>query len=353
MPELSDWAARLQQLTANATRAYSRSAERYQQLLERVARGDITPAAWQYEVPRVWQQQAPALQQLSQLNVEFLADLIRLSSKYREGFLDALVPSGEHAPTEDGLPPFDATNWFQVLSGYASDQSRRSMERFQTLLERVARGEIAPADVQEHMQRFLDEQGPELVRDLVDLGFGFLGRVQNAGYAVSDALYDRLLGPEPRGGSSPVPPSPRITLRGPQGTTVSVSLEIENTRAVAAEVSCTVSEFAPVHAGGSFRALLEVIPPRFVLTPGERRDVHLRLDLEPARFAVDREYVATLFIRGHGEQDLVVEISAGATEPAKNATVQVPTPPTDAPAARTVEKPPARRRSASAKRRRK
>ena len=315
MPELADWTMRLQQLAAKASQQYGRSMERYQELLELVAAGEIPPAAFREELPRVLREQTPALQRTNELTVAFLAGLVRLNARYRDSFLDALVPSPE-ASASDELPPFDLTNWFQVLAGYAMEQNGRSMARYQTLVERIASGEITPSGMQDHARRFVERYGAEYVQELTDLGFEFLGRLQDVTYAMSDALYDRLMGRTPAAGTPAPGPPTRLRLQGPSGARVSASLIVENTRREPAEVVCHVSEFAPVGGGRAFRAPLEILPPRLVLGPGQQRELDMHLTLEPSSFEAGREYGATLWIRGHGEQDVQIELRVNVSAPA-------------------------------------
>jgi hypothetical protein len=143
------------------------------------------------------------------------------------------------------------------------------------------------------------------------LGLTFVSQLQRSSSALSDGLYDRVLGPEIEGASTPEPPI-CVDLRGPSGSAPSAGIVVENTRLQPADVVCSASEFAPRSGGQRFRPALEIVPARFKLAPGEHRDVDVRLTLDPARFATGIDYVATLSIEGAGERPLIVQLIARA-----------------------------------------
>jgi hypothetical protein len=315
----SDWGLRFQELAAEAGRLYARTLRRYNEVLARVARGELQPDDVQRQFREYLEERATvSTRELVELSVGLLAGLLHVEARYRDGLLDGLLPAQGPPPPPPSPSSIDLTNWFQTLATYAAEQSSRSMARHQQLVDRVAAGEISPALVQEQGRRFLEEHAPEFLGDVMTLGLTFVSQLQQSSSALSDGLYDRVLGPDMDRATRPEPPI-CVDLRGPSGSLQSAGVVVENTRLQSADVVCTASEFAPRSGGQRFRPALEIAPSRFRLAPGEHRDVDIRLPLDPAQFAMGTDYVATLSIEGAGERPLIVQLIARAESPAPSA----------------------------------
>jgi hypothetical protein len=334
MTDPSDWGVRFQELSAEAGQTYARSLRRYNELLSRVARGELHPDDIQRQFrDYVQERSTTSTRELVELSVGLLAGLLHVEARYRDALLDGLLPpQGPPAP-----PPspetIDLANWFQTLAKYAAEQSARSMARHQQLVDKVAAGEIQPGAVQEQGRRFLESHAPMFLGDVMALGLDFVGRLQQSSATLADGLYDRVLGPEGNGAARPEPPI-CVDLRGTSGSIPTASLVVENTRLQSAEVVCVASEFAPRSGGQRFRPALEIVPARFSLAPGEHRDVDIRLPLEPTRFAPGVDYVATLSIAGAGEHELLVRLLARADTAARAEAAATASPATPAPPSR-------------------
>lgn len=309
----ADWALRFQALAAEAGELSARSLRRYQALLERVARGELQPDQVQKQFQEYLQAQATSsTRELVESSVGLLAGLLYVEARYREALLEGLLPPDSPIPPPPSPAGADLPTWFQALSAYASEQSARGLARHQMLVERVSAGQIPAAQVQEHGRRYLETHAPGLLADVMDLGLGFVGRLQQSSSTFTDGLYDRVLGPDDRGSAAAPEPPVCVDLRGPSGSVASADMVVENTRAEPAEVVCRTSEFAARAFGRRVRAALAVEPSRFTLAPGEQREVRLDLPLDPALFAPGADYVATLQIAGAGERELIVQLLAHA-----------------------------------------
>jgi hypothetical protein len=146
------------------------------------------------------------------------------------------------------------------------------------------------------------------------LGLTFVSRLQQSSVSLSDGLYDRVLGAQ-TAEPSPLDPPICLDLRAASGAAATATIVVENTRAAAAEVACRVSYFMPRSGGQRFEPAMTIEPDRFRLLPGEARDVDITLTLDPVRFAVGTDYVATLLVSGAGERDLVIQLIARADVP--------------------------------------
>jgi hypothetical protein len=308
----AEWGLRYQELTAEAGQAYARALGRYQELLDRVADGQLTPADVQKKLLESYQQQSgAATRDLVALSVGLVAGLIDTEARYREALLDGLLPpDGPRTPppSPDGL---DASNWFHVLAAYASQQSARAAGRQQALIDRVASGAVSTAEVRERARRFVEAQAPAFLNDVMDLGLTFVGRLQRSSAGLAERLYDHVLGPAAQRSSHappPLEPPTTLELRGPLGAVLTAEVVVENTRAVPADIECRPSDVASRARGTRFRSGLEIVPARFTLAPGEQREVTLRLPLDPAQFAAGSDYVASVGVLRPDEREMIVHL---------------------------------------------
>lgn len=311
-----DWGQRIQDLAAGAGQVYTRSLRRYNELLERVARGELRPEQVQQGLREYFQaHSAASTRDMVATSAGLLADLLHLEARYRDSLLDGLLPAEPPTPPPPSPAGVDPTQWFQALASYAAAQGSRSLARQQRLIDRVAAGEIPAAAVHEHGRRFLETQAPQFLSDVMALGLRFIEQLQGASASATDGLYDVILGPE-RPAESPrtdgLAPPVCLELRAAPGGVASASLVVENTRAAPAEVVCRVSEFVSRVGSAHVRPTVDISPSRFTLAPGEQRDVDLRLVLDRVQFATGTDYIATLLVSGTGERELVVHLLARA-----------------------------------------
>jgi hypothetical protein len=315
VPQPAQWGLRFQELAADAGQMYARVLRRYDEVLNRVARGELQPAEIQKQFQAYAQERAgTSTRELVEFAVGLLSGLLHVEARYREALLEGLLPPGAPIPPPPSPAGIDITNWFQTLSTYAVEQGTRGMSRLQMLVERVASGDIPPSKVQDQGRRYLEQHAPEFLSEVMDLGLTFVERLQRSSTDFAEGLYDRVLGPDT--GPFPAPEPPLcVDLRGPAGSVPSAAIVVENSRPDSAEVVCRGSDFAPRSGGRPFQSGLEVTPARFRLAPGEQRDVSLRLPLDPSLFALGADYVASLRISGAGEHEKIVQLFARAERP--------------------------------------
>jgi hypothetical protein len=305
-----EWSRRFAELSAEAGRVYGRSLRRYNELLARVASGELKPDHVQSEFREYVQEHSTtSTRELVESSVGLLAGLLYVEAMHREALLDGLLPPDAPIPPPPEPSTVDVTNWFQALSKYAAEQNARGIARHQRLVERIGAGEITAKQVQDHGRRYLEAQAPQFIDEVVKLGMTFASRMQQSSTNLADGLYDRLLGPDPE--SSPPRTAPLVVdLRGATGSVVTAEIVVENTRAEAAAVACHLSEFisrehAAVPAG-------DVAPSRFTLSPGESRDVVVSVPLDRGLFAPNVDYFGLLRVAGAGESEMVVQLIAHA-----------------------------------------
>lgn len=79
----------------------------------------------------------------------------------------------------------------------------RVLRRYHELLDRVARGELLPAEIQKQFQDYLQEQAATPTRELVEVSVGLLAGLLYVEAQYREALLDGLLPPD-----APLPPPP-------------------------------------------------------------------------------------------------------------------------------------------------
>jgi hypothetical protein len=304
-----DWTRRFLELAADAGRGYDRVLRRYDELLTRVADGDLSPESVQAEFRAYLQEQsATSTRELIEASVGLLAGLVYIEARHREAMLDDLLPHEGIVPPPPAPGSVDLANWFDTLSKYAAEQSTRAIARQQRLMERISSGEISVDRINEQGKRYLAESAPHFVNDVVELGMQFAGRMQRSSTSIAEGLYDRILGPE---ATARADVAPILDLRGPSGDGVTAEFIVENTRLIPADITCSMSDFVSRATGETVTAG-EVFPARFALGPGEARDVSIRLSLDRDAFAPATDYFGMLRIAGAGDRETIVQLIAHA-----------------------------------------
>ena len=311
----ANWGRRFQDMAADASTQYSHVLARYNELLRRVAAGELAPESVQTEFRDYLQESGTAAtRELIELSVGLLAGLLYVEAKYREALLEGLLPPGDPVPPPPSSGGVDLTNWFQTLATYANEQSRRGMARYQQLVERVAAGHVTPQQMQDRGRVYLESQAPHFVGEVLELGMDFVARLQQSSTAMADGMYDRVLGEEPKAPSASETPH-IVDLRGRPGDLVTAEIVIENSQVTPADVICHLSGFSSRGGGSAFAASAGVTPERFQLAPGEARDVAITLALDPKFFVPGNDYFALLRISGVGGSESFVQVVAHCGEP--------------------------------------
>lgn len=306
--------------TAKAAESYSRLVAQSQQLLSRIYRGEVSPAALKEQIPALLQQRGAEYQlELNRLSYELFTGLLELARTYRDGLFQAMLPgSPDFRPPARPAPPLridDWSQWYQAFNARLVEEQGQAIAQYQVLLRKIAAGELTAETLQENMRRFVDERTPDYARQSAELNARFFDGLMKLNQRSVDDLFKHLV--VPAAGSEQqrrVETLPPLRLVGTIGTTVTASLTVENLEAERSHVSTSISEFRSTDGSGrSFQGEYEVDPADFWLEPNEMRTITVRLDLKPDTFAIGRNYAASMLVRGTGEEDVLVFIIAGAT----------------------------------------
>jgi hypothetical protein len=315
----TEGATTIPDFTAKAAESYSRLVAQSQQLLSRIYRGEVNPAALQEQMPALLQQRgAEYYLELNRLSYELFTSLLELGRTYRDDLFQAMLPgSPDFRPPARAAAPLridDWTQWYQTFNARLVEEQSQAIAQFQVVLRKMAAGELAAETLQNNMRRFVDQRTAEYARQSAELNAKFFDGLMKLNQRSVDDLF-RHLAPVGRSGQPRRVETLSLTLVGAIGTTVTASLTVENVETQRSQVSTAISEFRSTDGSGpSFKAACEADPAEFWLEPNEMRTITVRLHLKPDTFAIGHHYAASMLIRGTGEEDILVFIIAGATE---------------------------------------
>lgn len=282
----------------------------YHRVTDHIVSGELAPTAAQEMLTAFVQSRATSYsEELSQLNMRFFSEMVRISTAYAHELGQAILPE---APAPPAPPPFDASDpaeWFQQLGDYSQRLSASIGAAYQSLVERAAEGEVPPSRVQDAAAGYLQRRLPEYLGELGKLYFELLNgltelRVRSE-QEFLDSVLDRI-----DGGAAAF----ELTLAGPLGGTATASLSIGNTRDEPVRIRCVVSEVRRADGvGPAFAADATVMPDGLELPPGAEGRLVVTVQLDEGSYEADVLYVGTLQVTGHGEPRLEVPLRITAT----------------------------------------
>lgn len=302
--------------SAHAAESYARLVAHTQELLGRIYRGELNPAALQQQMPSLLQQRgAEYYLELNRLSYELYTGLLELGRAYRDDFFRALLPAAPDfsaPPAAASYRPDDWTRWQEAFKSRVIEEHTQATAQYQLLLRKIAAGELTSEKMHELVRRFVEERAPDYARRSAELNATFFDGLIRLNQRSVDDLFKQLTtsGERRQGDAETL----SLTLVGPPGTSVGGSLTVENLLPHRSQVTCVISEFRRTDGiGQPFRAACEADPADFWLEPHETRTIDVRLSLTPDLFPIGQRYAGTLLIHGGGEEDTLVFILAGAT----------------------------------------
>ncbi len=191
------------------------------------------------------------------------------------------------------------------------------MSAYQSLLERVAAGEMAPNRIQEASSDYLSQRLPEHLRRLSRLYFELLNGLNDLRAGYEEEFLAGVLATA----HAPDQETPAaLNLAGPIGGTTSASLSLTNTKSQPASIHCSVTDVRRADGvGPAFAPKVIVAPEVLELRPGEEASVVLSLHLAEGDYEPDRLYVGAVHIARRGEPrvEMPLRITATPAAPAK------------------------------------
>ena len=302
-----EWTQRLRSLVDETVERSTTSTANFGRLLAAATAPGVDPELWANELTRQGTVRGPeAYRQLTQITSRFMSESLRMVAHYLEAYLRDLVPEGQAgrigSPPAMPLAPLSSdtlawTAWYQQYATWVTEQQAWSSRLLTVVREEVAAGRLAPDVVQTSARGFLARQLPEYLVAMAELNTDLVSDVLGVADDSLEQLADALIGGNP----AHVADSLVVDVRGGVGSTVAISLVVENSRPEPAAISC---EEAPIDGFA-----LEPTPHEFRLDPDQSRPVSINVGLPSAPTQGPTE-AGTVTIRGQDERDLVVWIRA-------------------------------------------
>lgn len=198
-----DWATSFQAFTSKATSSYESLLGQCQELLEKVARGELAPSSLKERLPQFLQDEgAEFYRRLSALSFELFNGLSELQANSTNEFMCGLLGNSAVAesatlspptpPTADAAPE-EWTRWYQSVTTFITEQNEGALSRYQVLLEKVADGKLTPASVREFSRKFMNERALVLSRDAGEMQMRFYEKLLLLNQAFVASLFVGLV----------------------------------------------------------------------------------------------------------------------------------------------------------------
>lgn len=296
----ADWSVLYSQYMARSTAQSARTLKLYQEVLERVSRGELPPTVFQDHYSRFAHKYgAEYSRKLYELGGEFLTGLVRIGAIYSEDEGEELeVPEISADPNQ----------WSWQLSEYAGRLNARAMKAYRAQLDRVAAGEISPDQVQRTVTDAMSGKLPGYMERAGHLYFDLLNALMEIRAEYEEAYFRELLVAEEK--EAPVV----LHMKAPLGETASASLSVSNTTDAPATIRCSATEVRRTDGvGPAFAPQLTIASNNIELGPGEEGTLRLSLPLEAGVYDPGADYAGALFISGQGDVPVEVQLRINAT----------------------------------------
>jgi hypothetical protein len=314
-----NWSSSYSQYLAHSAAQSARTLKLYQQALEYVSQGKLTPTVFQEHLPRFIQARGVEYAtKLNELGARFLSGLVRIGAG--TGNMD---PRGQAASAGAFEPdieaphfnPSDPTRWFQQLAEYAGQLNARALKAYRSQLDRVAAGETTPGEVQQTTSEYLANQLPLYLQHAGQLYLDLLNGLNEIRSSYEEDYFLSILSTaEGREADPPVV----LNLTGPRGGTVSASLAVANITQERTTIHCTATDVRRADGQGpAFAPRIAISPEGLELQPGQEGTLQLSVRLDGSDYDADALHVGSLYITGQG--DLPVEVKLRITAVAAEA----------------------------------
>jgi hypothetical protein len=321
--EAQAWATRYAEyLHASATRA-TRTTELNRTVVRLVAEGTLSPADVDAHHAGHLLRHGEAYRDAVAAEVtDFLTGLVASGTTYAAELVEAVAPGAAGSREPAAPPAFDAddwSTWFERLTAYATAENAAVAAMLREVMERVARGEIAPQAVQDVTTAFAGDAMPETVEEVVR---GFYDLLSGLDRTYSDFVAGYLTSVVELAATTPRQQATGgLDLAGAPEEVVSGQVAVRNDGATDVPVRVVVTDVRRADGiGPAFPAEVGLTPERCTVPAGGEELVTVRVRLT-APLEPGPEHVGTLHVLGPRRTLLQVPLTLR---------VRVPAPPEDA-----------------------
>ena len=279
----------------------------YNQLVAGVSKGEFT-AATLAEMAAVFYRARGAAyaERLASTTQRFFSGLVEHAMAYSNEMAQSVMPGTPDPPALPQLDAKDPAGWFVQLADYRQRLTQHIATSYRDFFDRVAAGTVASADLQHLASEYLDRRFPEYIRGLGRLYFELLNELNDVRSVGEQEYLTGVL-------ASVARPARRIALAvdltAPVDSTASATLSITNSRNEPTQVHCRLSPVRRADGvGPAFEPSISISPQPLELAALQEATLEITVQLDPADYEPDRQYVGSLHISGHGEETLEVQL---------------------------------------------
>jgi hypothetical protein len=254
------------------------------EVIRQVAAGQLAPWTLESHLSTFAATRAASYsQQIANITMAFLVGLIQTGSTYSHELMQAVLPGAPSGP--EVAPDFDpakSADWFQDLTVFAATENARITAMLRTVMEKVAAGELAPADVDQLSSKFHAQHLRGSTSRLVELYLDLLTGLEEVHAAFSEEYLRTLMGTVT---GEAAHPNGAVDVDALLGEATSVRFAVTNTDLEPAVVACRLSEIRRADGvGPAFDPVVHTAPDRLELAPGAEATVELTIHADADHF---------------------------------------------------------------------
>lgn len=279
------WSARYREYLERSMARAGRTQDLNREVIRRVAAGQLAPWTLESQLGTFAATRAASYsQQIANVTMAFLAGLIQTGSTYSRELVRAVLPGAVPAP-EAVAPEFDpagSADWFGDLTVFAARENARVTAMLRLVMEKVAAGELAPADAEQLSSKFHAEHLPDSTSRLIELYLDLLTGLEEVHASFSEEYLRTVLGTPP---GEAAHPDGAVEVDALLGEPTSVRFAVTNTDLEPAVVTCALSGIRRADGvGPAFDPAVSTSPGRLELAPGAEATVELTIRADADHF---------------------------------------------------------------------
>jgi hypothetical protein len=288
------------------------------EVTRRVAAGQLAPWTLESQLSTFAATRGTAYsERIANITLAFLTGLIQTGATYSYELVEAVLPGAAAAPkvVVPDFEPAKSADWFRDLTIFAAAENARVTAMLRMVMEKVAAGELAPADVEQISSRFHAGHLPNSTSRLVELYLDLLTGLEEVHASFGEEFLRTVLGTA-------------------LGEATSVRFAVTNTDPDPAVVACTLSGIRRADGiGPAFDPAVSTTPERLELAPGAEATVQLTFHADADHFQPGVPYDGVFRVASPTRTllELPLRIRARAPEPVPEPVPEAPPPPAQPP----------------------
>jgi hypothetical protein len=290
-----------------------RAQELNREVVRRLATGEL--AAWTIDSQLglfIATHAAAYSERVSRLTAAFLTGMIQMGSLYSYELVDRILPGAMPSPDLVSPPDIDPSispSWLEDLSRFASEENARGLARLRLVMDRVAAGELVPADLQDISTQFHSERAWASTTRLVELYLDLLSGLEDVHASFNEEFLRSALGMSP---DTSEPDA--VVLEAPLGERVTVKVAVANTEPETAAVTCALTGVRRADGvGPAFDPHVIADPEHLELAPGAEAVVGLTIHADAEHFEPGVRYDTVLRVANDERTLLELPVTVNVT----------------------------------------